>query len=219
LRDQERRWEFWWPQLEQPDWEVGLEDLPPELFYLPIHPDQRPEMIGEFHLLCGVRTDGYLSLCIFDQRPGEGDAEQAMATRARAAAANTRLRAEVEGGGAIAGHFVRLVVRFDGAAGLGPDPSFERPRLLSQPDPGRMSPLYPPAALEAGVSGSAVVECITPAGTGPLENCTLLSEEPANRGFGPPSVTIAETVVAAPFTINGRPWRQVVQQRISWRVE
>lgn len=219
LRDENRRWEFWWPELEQPVWEVGLEDVPPHLFYLPVHPDDRPEMAGEVFLLCGVRADGYLGLCTLDRRLGDGEAQQAMGGRARAVAANLRLRTMADDGSPSAGHFVRLTVTFDGAASLPPDPSFEIPRVLSRPDPGQMSALYPVRALERALSGSAVVECISPARTGPLENCTLISEEPANQGFGPPTVAIAETVTASPFLIDGRPWRQVVQQRISWRTD
>jgi hypothetical protein len=219
VQDGERRWGFWWPELEQPVWEVSLQDIPPQLFYLPIHPDQRSAMVGEIVLLCGVRADGYLGLCSLDRPLEDSVAQKAMGNRAKAVAANLRVRTTADDGSPTADHFVRLTVAFDGATSVSPDPFFELPRVLSRPDPGRMSDLYPIGAREQGLHGSAEVECISPARTGPLENCTLISEEPANHGFGPPTVAIAETVVASPFQIGGRPWRQVVRQRISWRTD
>lgn len=216
-QDSGRRWDFWWPELPDPVWIVGLDDLEPHLFYLPVRPDERGLMTGDIPLRCGVRPDGYLGLCIFD-RPLAGDAETAMANRAKALAANLRVEPAAADGAPSAGRFVRLNIAFDGAAALADDPPFENPVTLSQPDPALMTRLYPQRALEAGIEGMVVVECVTPAVTGPLENCTVIGEEPGGRGFGPPSVRIAETLTASPFRIDGRAYRQLVRQRILWRL-
>ncbi|NJC39747.1 hypothetical protein GGQ87_000005 [Brevundimonas alba] len=217
VRDTDRHWEFWWPELTDPVWSIPLESLDPYLSYLPAPPERRTLMTGEIPLQCGVRADGYLDLCIFE-RPIEEEMETVIANRARAVAANVRLEPAAADGSASAGRFVRLNIVFDGGATLGAEPASENPVTLSQPDPEMMSRLYPPGALEAGVEATVTLECIAQAATGPLENCTVIGEDPGGRGFGPPSVAIAETLVTSPFTIEGRPYRQLVRQRIVWRL-
>lgn len=215
--DSDRYWDFWWPELPDPVWVTSLESLDPHLFYLPVAPERRERMTGEIPLRCGVRPDGYLGLCIFD-RPLAGEAETVMAGRAKAIAANLRVAPAGADGTPSAGRFVRLNLRFDGAAGLGDEPRFENPATLTQPDAALMTELYPQGALQAQIEGTVVVECISPAAAGPLENCVVIGEDPGGRGFGPPSVTIAETLTASPFRIDGRPYRQLVRQRIFWRL-
>lgn len=166
-------------------------------------------------LLCGVRTDGHLGLCILAE-PARDETGERLAIRARSVAANLRLELTTPDGQPAAQNYVRIDLDFDGAADLPPDPVFHNPELLAVPTREEMSAMYPASALQAAVTGQAEVECLAPAEIGPLENCTVMSEAPAGWGFGAQSVIAAEKVITSPFRIDGRPFRQVVRQRFRW---
>lgn len=215
VRDAERYWRFWWPELREPVWSVAVEDLPRHLFYLPVSPEERSTLVGKASLLCGVRTDGHLGLCI----PAElahNEAGARLAMRARAVAANLRLEPTTADGQPTSRHYVRIDMDYDGAAGLPIDPVFYNPEVLAVPTREEMSAMYPARALQAAVTGQAEVECVAPAEIGPLENCTVMSETPGGWGFGAQSVIAAEKVITSPFRVDGRPFRQVVKQRFQW---
>jgi len=75
-------------------------------------------------------------------------------------------------------------------------------RLLT-PTPGR--PLFPDAAVEAGLkSGSALVDCLV-ADDGGLSDCKVVKESAPNVGLGDMAKTIAEASAIDPWTDEGLP--------------
>lgn len=218
VQDAEKRWRFWWPELQNPNWTIPLSSLPKHLFYWPVSSPRRSAMKGEIFLSCGVRADGYLDLCILDRPLEDGEGPVNMANQAKAIAANLRVEQTQNGGGSTAGHYVRISVAFDGAQDLTDEPSVVSPQVISRPSSDAMLAMYPQVAAERAVAGRAVMECVSPADTGPLENCVVISETPGGHGFGSASVAATEMMVTAPMVMEGHTYRQLVRQRIQWEM-
>ena len=82
------------------------------------------------------------------------------------------------------------------------------PVLITRPYwlhvPTNLDRFYPARALERGVQGQAVVDCIvTP--TGALSPCALVSETPSGWGFGGAALRIAPEYSMQPATRDGAP--------------
>jgi TonB family protein len=71
--------------------------------------------------------------------------------------------------------------------------------------PGDAAKLFPAAAAKAGLKqGRAMLAC-TVAHDGALTNCGVISEEPANLGFGDAALKIAAVTAMNPWTAQGTP--------------
>lgn len=87
-----------------------------------------------------------------------------------------------------------------------------------RPTGGDFARNYPPQALRDNVGGSALLDCLI-AGDGRLA-CTVLSEEPAGRGFGTASLAVARSFRAAPQLADGTPTAgRRTRVPIRWRLE
>lgn len=82
-------------------------------------------------------------------------------------------------------------------------PAQPGPRFVRQPSREQLMALYPPAAQAAGVEGGARVSCIVQSDY-TLDECEVLSEEPAGHGFGEAAIMIMRThMEVAPTTGEG----------------
>lgn len=61
---------------------------------------------------------------------------------------------------------------------------------------------FPQRAMDRGVSGSATVRCVAQASGRPAD-CVVVSETPANMGFGRSAVRVVERGQLSPRTVNG----------------
>lgn len=120
-----------------------------------------------------------------------------------------------------AGHFaegnaVAVVVRFlafadqnlvviaaDPEAGPPAPPVIVGPRWLERPTGADYERHWPRAALGQEIEGSASLDCLVSA-DGRL-NCTVVSEDPPNMGFGEAAVQVSRRFRMAPETANGQP--------------
>lgn len=88
--------------------------------------------------------------------------------------------------------------------------TIENPRWLQRPSD--LARYYPSRALERGMEGEAVLDCLV--GTSGALSCTVVTESPMNWGFGAAAIRIAEDHRMVPATRNG----QAVEGRYRMRV-
>ena len=72
----------------------------------------------------------------------------------------------------------------------------------SKPDADLLQSVYPPEALERSVDGAVRLDCRVTA-TGKTSNCTILSETPAEYGFGQAALSIADSLEFYPTKHDG----------------
>jgi protein TonB len=77
------------------------------------------------------------------------------------------------------------------------------PRWLSTPNARDFARFYPPRALDRGVSGRVLLDCIV--GADGRIACSVGSETPQGQGFGEAALRIAQSFRMAPQTVNGSP--------------
>src|SRR5262245_24124712 len=80
-------------------------------------------------------------------------------------------------------------------------PSITPPAWTARPSSEDYRRYYPPGAFASGVSGRVVLECIV-SREGQL-SCSVISETPANFGFGAAAVRISQHFRVAPATQDG----------------
>ena len=89
-------------------------------------------------------------------------------------------------------------------AGAGPV-WMTQPNWVSFIPEDRMTALYPAAAADAGIkTGRGVVDC-TVSPSGALTDCTVSSEDPVGKGFGPAALAAITSFAVNPWSNEGRP--------------
>ncbi len=92
------------------------------------------------------------------------------------------------------------------------------PQWIRKPNGDDLTGYYPTSALERGVEGHTVVECVVTE-DGLLAACRVISEEPAGEGFGAAGVQAASLFRMRPQTVNGVPVSGArVRVPLTWRV-
>lgn len=77
---------------------------------------------------------------------------------------------------------------------------------------------FPRAAIEQGASGQALIECRV-ADEGRLGDCAVLSETPAEYGFGQATLALAEHFRMGPESLSGAPVDGgIVRLPIVWKL-
>jgi protein TonB len=79
-----------------------------------------------------------------------------------------------------------------------------RPEWLAKPDAEAMAKEYPDRAIRMGVTGSATINC-TVAVNGTINSCDVVSETPANYGFGDAAKKLARYFKMRPQMEDGQP--------------
>ena len=82
-------------------------------------------------------------------------------------------------------------------------PVIANPTWIRQPNASQMATAYPPAALEDGIGGKALLSCMVTA-TGAVTGCVISSETPSRLGFGASALKLAQFFQLSPRTENGR---------------
>ena len=80
------------------------------------------------------------------------------------------------------------------------------PGWLTQPTGADLLAVFPPRALEKGISGRVELECEVEVDT-TLSGCTVIEEDPAGMGFGRAGLLLADKMRMRPQTVDGAPVR------------
>jgi TonB family protein len=75
--------------------------------------------------------------------------------------------------------------------------------IVAKPSDAQVQAAYPPRALDNGVQGGAVIECVVGAG-GKLAECHVFDENPTGFGFGQAALDLAADFTMKPRTIDGQ---------------
>jgi protein TonB len=78
------------------------------------------------------------------------------------------------------------------------------PDWAKRPDAEALSRYYPERASRMGVSGSATISCTVTA-QGTLTDCSVLSEDPPDGGFGEATLKVSKLFRMRPQTKDGAP--------------
>jgi len=209
------RFAFVGARLDDPPWEIGPADVDPAVVFGHLTAAARAELAGAVSLMCGVRDDGYLGLCVGDGAPREGIEGRRLAL-AQVLAANLKVASMTGGGEPTAGRHVRLDLNLDPSSLTDKEVEHVLPRVVWQRPQTDLGALYPPAALRAGQDAVVTYECVSPAVEGPLENCVMLHDSNPRWGFGPAAFAVAGQTITSPLVVDGRPVRFIVRQAIQW---
>jgi protein TonB len=79
-----------------------------------------------------------------------------------------------------------------------------RPDWTRRPDADDLTRYYPERAQRMSQNGSATMTCVVTA-TGTLQECSVVSETPADFGFGDAALKMAKLFKMRPQTADGQP--------------
>jgi protein TonB len=91
-----------------------------------------------------------------------------------------------------------------------PPPEPPRPSVITQPDWLRkpsgedINRYYPDRASRMGVDGRATISCTVNA-RGLLQNCSIVSEDPNDQGFGDAAIKMSKLFKMRPMSKDGAP--------------
>lgn len=83
-------------------------------------------------------------------------------------------------------------------------PVISNPAWAERPTARDMAGVYPARAARSGLSGAGTIRCGVRT-NGSLMNCAVVSESPADEGFGAAALALAPRFRMRPRTVNGRP--------------
>ena len=150
---------------------------------------------GVVRLACVVGLDGKAKDCrVASEDPpgyGFGDAALSVATA-------FELKPASRDGQPVADAPVTIPVSFS------PPPAIVGPRWAKLPSADDMASVYPPKAMQHGVGGRVVLSCLVGTG-GALGACAVVSETPADMGFGAAALALSPTFLMSPATLDGKP--------------
>ncbi|HVN02127.1 MAG TPA: energy transducer TonB [Caulobacteraceae bacterium] len=95
------------------------------------------------------------------------------------------------------------VLSFEPAA-TNPPPVITSPDWIAKPGPTEFSRRYPQAAIDRGLSGAVLLECVV-AASGAVRDCSVVSETPQGVGFGKAGRELAPYFRMKPQTSDGTP--------------
>jgi protein TonB len=84
------------------------------------------------------------------------------------------------------------------------DGMITNPHWLNTPHPEQLTRYYPLREQVAAVDGHSLIDCVVQA-DGRLRDCVVISESPANAGFGQAALKLARWFRIAPQSCGGRP--------------
>lgn len=116
-------------------------------------------------------------------------------------------------GAALAGAVLAAVA---GAAGAD-EPLNRNPSWDKLPDPADLQDHYPWKARQAGVEGTATIDCIATV-EGTLKDCSIVSEDPEGYGFGEATIAASGLFRMNPRILNGKPAEGTVRVPLNWRL-
>ncbi len=90
------------------------------------------------------------------------------------------------------------------------------PDWLKKPTPEMLRALYPTKAVRKAANGKATISC-TITVQGALRACTVVSESPADMGFGGAALALAPQLLFKPALQNGKPVEATVSIPINWK--
>ncbi|MFI4974832.1 MAG: energy transducer TonB [Caulobacterales bacterium] len=153
---------------------------------------------GQAHIKCSVTDTGLLSRCaVLDEAPmGQGFGAAALSL-----APGMQMGPHFANGQPSAGKDVVVPVRFTPAL-MHPGAIVTQPDWMKRPDPEDLAKWWPAAARGGG--GQAKVSCVVTS-RGLLDKCTVISESPANEGFGQAALLLTPSFLMRPMSIDGLP--------------
>lgn len=91
-----------------------------------------------------------------------------------------------------------------------------RPDWLRRPTPENLRGVFPRQAVNKGVDGSALIDCIATV-QGALQDCFVIEESPAGLGFGAAALALTPQLMFKPARLNGVPVTSTVTIPINWK--
>ena len=139
---------------------------------------------------CSVGRDGGAMSCRGDSAESQALAEMLTSGALSRAAAEAGTRAPAATPAA--------------EAAAAPAPRVMNPNWLERPTAADLDRVYPPAAKAARLGGRVLMACDV-APDGALTNCVVVSETPADQGFGEAALRLAPRFRMSPLSGEGRP--------------